>query len=222
MFTFKGRSNEEMAVIAEEENFRSRAAVRYEERIIDGMDGVQYVESGYTNVVIPLKIWLLDNDRIDDVLDWLTGTGKFCFNGRETTARFYDEIEPNRDAAIKMIETSFIRDPFWYRENDYFTVVKDHVINNGNVTAHPIIRLSGPAGSAVELTIGGVRLKYTFDDCGYVEVDCLEKKETAAGFSKSHALQIGFDYPSLPPGYSPITIHSGEAKIEVKRKDTWL
>ena len=64
-------------------------------------------------------------DKIDDILAWLDGEGEFEYKGRKTIARFYSELEPKREGYIRIIDTTFIRDPFWIKANEEFVTVKE-------------------------------------------------------------------------------------------------
>lgn len=223
MFYFKGISNEYMRVVAEEENFCCRAPFRTEEIITDGLSGSSFNTLGYDNVTIPLKLYLLDKSKDDEVLSWLSGEGILEYNGRITTAYFWEAISLVRISNIKTIDTTFIRAPFWYDANDrYERITKPYVINRGNTNAYPLIKLCGNPKEKIDISIGNIRFDYTFDDVGYVEIDCIHKKEYADGISKSKLISIGFDYPLLHTGRNKIILHSGKADIYIKRKDCWL
>ena len=126
MFKFKGISSEEMqVVIEEEEHFIARAAQRYEMTEIEGRDGAEFDTLGYSVVERPIYVQCLNIDKIDDILAWLDGEGEFEYKGRKTIARFYSQLEPQRSACIRIIDASFIRDPFWTKANDEFEIVKD-------------------------------------------------------------------------------------------------
>ena len=56
----------------------------------------------------PIRSQILMNSKLDDILGWLNGYGDFEYNGRITKARFYDEIEPERKATIKIAKFNFI------------------------------------------------------------------------------------------------------------------
>lgn len=126
MFKFKGISNTDMQVIIEEEeHFIARASQRYEVTEIEGKDGAIYEELGYSTVERPIYVQCLSIDKIDEILAWLNGEGEFEYKGRKTTARFYSELEPQRNSCIRIIDTTFIRDPFWTKANEKYLLVKD-------------------------------------------------------------------------------------------------
>lgn len=223
MFYFKGMSSKEMGVIAEEEDFTARAALRTQENVIDGVNGSSFDILGYNNVSIALKLYILYPDRLDEVFRWLTGEGIFEYNGRVTNACFYDELHPIRESSIKTMETTMLRSPFWYDVADDFKKIQCNFVTNiGNVESAPIIKLVGSVGKTVALTIGNVYFSYTFDIAGFVDIDCYKKMETANGFSKSKQISIGFDYPTLAIGRNDVILHSGECDVYIKRKDCWL
>ena len=125
MFKFKGISSKDMQVIIEEEeHFIARAARRYETIEIEGRDGAIFNELGYSYVERPIYVQCLNPDKIDEILSWLDGEGAFEYKGRKTTARFYSELEPKREGYIKIIDTTFIRDPFWTKLDDEFVEIK--------------------------------------------------------------------------------------------------
>ena len=224
MFKFKGISSDDMKVIVEEEiEFLAKAPQRYDRIEIDGRDGAIFNELGYAVVERPIKAQILDNSKLDDVLGWLNGEGQFEYNNRVTTARFYNEIEPKREANIKVASFNFIRDPFWYKANDDYVTVTSTVTNEGNIASRPIIKLEKGEDESIDITIGGVRFTYTFlENDTFVEIDCEEMKATYEGLNRNRQLSIGYDFPLLPVGESDVTIHSGDATVKVKKKDRWL
>ena len=126
MFKFKGISSEDMQVIIEEEeHFIARASQRYETIEIEGRDGAIFDELGYSVVERPIYVQCLNINKIDDILAWLNGEGEFEYKGRKTTARFYSQLEPQRSSCIRIIDTTFIRDPFWYKANEEYILAKD-------------------------------------------------------------------------------------------------
>ena len=126
MFKFKGISSKDMqVVIEEEEHFIARAARRYETTEIEGRDGAIFEELGYSYVERPIYVQCLNTDKIDDILAWLDGEGEFEYKDRKTTARFYSQLEPQREGYIRIIDTTFIRDPFWTKLDDEYVEVKE-------------------------------------------------------------------------------------------------
>lgn len=222
MFYFKGISSKVMNVVAEEEDFIGRAPLKYEEIQTDGANGSIFNTLGYDNISVSLKLYVIDDKKLDDILDWLTGEGDFEYMGRKTKAYFFDSIIPKRASNIHMIETTFIRSPFWYDALDTFEQIEgDYAFNFGNIYSQPIIKLNGKNGKSVDISIGDIRFSYVFDEMETVEIDCECKTEKANGICKSGQISIGFDYPILRPKQNRIIIHSGQAEIFMKRKDRW-
>lgn len=148
MFKFKGISSKDMqVVIEEEEHFIAKAARRYETVEIEGRDGAIFEELGYSYVERPIYVQCLNTDKIDEILAWLDGEGEFEYKDRKTTARFYSQLEPKREGYIRIIDTTFIRDPFWTKLDDEYIEVKGrkdatteksdniHVEDSSNLTA---------------------------------------------------------------------------------------
>ena len=224
MFKFKGISSEEMqVVIEEEEHFIARAAQRYETTEIEGRDGAIFDELGYSYVERPIYVQCLNIEKIDDILAWLNGEGEFEYKGRKTIARFYSQAEPQRSACIRIIDTQFIRDPFWNKAIDEYTTVTNNITNEGNYASRPIIRLEKGSTQSVDITLGGVRFKYNFpENETYTEIDCKTKETMYEGIHRDRQLEIGYEFPKLNVGNNSITVNSGNCTIKVKRKDRWL
>lgn len=137
MFKFKGISSRDMQVIIEEEeHFIARAAKRYETIEIEGRNGAIFNELGYSYVERPIYVQCLNINKIDQILAWLNGEGEFEYKGRKTIARFYSQLDPQRDTCIRIIDTTFIRDPFWNKVNEEYQTVKDSKIKT--ITGNPI------------------------------------------------------------------------------------
>lgn len=224
MFKFKGISSEDMQVIIEEEeHFIARAAQRYEMTEIEGRDGAIFDTLGYSVVERPIYVQCLNINKIDNILAWLNGEGEFEYKGRKTIARFYSQAEPQRNTCIRIIDTQFIRDPFWSKATDEYVTVTNNITNEGNIESRPFIRLEKQTESAVDITVNGVRFQYTFlANDTYVEIDCEEKEVLYDGLNRSRQLIIGYDYPKLEVGDNAVIMNSGDAIIKVKRKDRWL
>ncbi len=223
MFKFKGISSNDMKVIIEEEeHFLAKAAQRTEMTEIEGKDSAIYDELGYSDIERPIKVQILDTSKLDDILAWLNGEGELEYKDRKTIARFYNELEPERNACIKIIDTRFIRSPFWYKKVDNYIAVSNMITNEGNIASRPMIRLEKGTLDDVELTIGGVRFKYHFNGESYVEIDCEEMSVLYNGLRRNRRIEIGYKFPRLEIGSNTITVHSGDCVVKIKRKDRWL
>ena len=223
MFKFKNISSTQMKVIVEEEeNIIAKASQRVEQIDIEGKDGSIFNILGYSNIEIPLKLYVRDTNKIDDILAWLNGDGILEYKDRITKACFYSSIEPQRSSSIKIIEGSFIRDPFWYKKDDDYLEVENLVINEGNVLSKPIIRIEKNTSNIIDISINDVRFIYNFDEDNYVEIDCEKMNASCDGILKNRNLEIDFNFPILNPGENIVTINNGDAIVKIKRKDCWL
>ena len=221
MFIFNGISSKDMDVIEKEEDFIARAAQRYEKIEIEGKNGAEFEEQGYSVVEKTIELQILDVNKIDKILSWLNGTGILEYKGRITTARFYSEISLERIASIKKANVTFIRNPFWTKKRDEYIIVTDTVFNEGNIYSKPVLRLEKNTLDSIEVTVNNVRFKYNFNNESYVEIDCEKATEKYNNLNRSRQIEIGYEYPTILPGLNKIT-HSGDATIKIKRKDSWL
>lgn len=223
MFKFKGISSEDMQVIIEEEeHFIAKASQRYEVTEIEGRDGSIFDELGYSYVERPIYVQCLNIDKIDDILAWLNGEGEFEYKNRITIARFYSELIPERNACIRVIDATFIRDPFWYKSKDEYIEVTGNVMNEGNIESRPIIRLEKKGNNNVDITVNGIRFLYNFNGEPYVEIDCESKTVLYEGLNRFKQIEIGYEFPKLNVGSNTVKLNSGDCAIKIRRKDRWL
>ena len=165
MFVFNNISSEDMEVIVEEEeNFLAKASQRYEQIEIEGKNGAEFDELGYSVIERPIKLQILNIKKLDNIFKWLNGVGILEYKGRITKARFYGEIEAVRTSGIKIAEFTFIRNPFWTKKQDEFITIKDMVVNEGNIYSEPIIRLERKTIDSIDVTINDVRFLYNFNN----------------------------------------------------------
>lgn len=153
MFKFKGISSKDMQVVVEEEeHFIAKASQRYEMTEIEGRDGAIFDELGYSVVERPIYVQCLNINKIDDILAWLNGEGEFEYKGRKTTARFYSQLEPQRSSCIRIIDTTFIRDPFWCKVNEDYQLVKDR---KDKKASGEYIHVEDSSNCRAKINIGG-------------------------------------------------------------------
>lgn len=223
MFKFKGISSKDMQVIIqEEEHFLAKAPQKYEVIDIEGRDGALFDVLGYSYVERPIYVQCLNVDKIDDILSWLNGEGEFEYKERKTIARFYSQLEPQRSACIRVIDTMFIRNPFWHKVDDKFVEITNIIENEGNIESVPIIRLEKKDNNNIDITINGVRFIYNFNDEEYVEINCEDKTILYENLNRNRQIEIGYEFPKLKVGNNEVKINSGDCIIKVKRKDRWL
>lgn len=218
MFYIDGISSKQLGIIAEEENFFSRAPVKYDELSISGKDGNDYNELNYGNVTDTMILYA-ENNRIDNIKRIFTGPVKITKDRRTCIFRFYDTAVIERFGYKKKITLQYIREPFWYSEYDTYNEVKNTIFNAGNTISFPLIKMIGYG--TVQIKINDITFQYSFENGNEVVIDCLYKEESYNGKSKSRFLKIGFEYPFLNPGINKIDI-DGDVKVYVCRKDRWL
>lgn len=222
MFIFKGISSDDMQVVCEEEiNLLGRAPQRYIQTDIAGRDGAEFEEQGYTVLNKNINLYILNEEKLDSIFEWLDGAGALEYNNRITKARFYNEANPIRTGPIYTLETTFIREPFWLKKDDNYIKVNSSVFNNGNIYSKPIIKLVKKTSSTIDIKINNVRFQYQFNSDNYVEIDCESKKTLYNGFKRDRQITIGYEFPIVNVGENEIQIYSGDAEIYIKRKDRW-
>ena len=201
MFKFKGISSEDMQVIVqEEEHFIAKAAQRYEVVEIEGADDALFETLGYSYVERPIYVQCLNNEKMDDILDWLNGEGELEYNDRKTIARFYSELDPIRNSTIKIIDATFIRSPFWNKANDKFVIAKDR--KDKEISGENITIKDSAEARFKKLTIKGNTYQETRE--GYNLLNVPKEFEVTGTVSKK--------YKNIIPAGSNITISCKEVE----------
>lgn len=225
-FTFKGVNSDTMGVLMSTEWLDSIPARRFEKTEIEGRDGAYYRELGFSDVAMDIPCLLRDSSKKEALKTWLSGEGLLVFNGREKTARIYDQIDFDRVGfASEKFSIPFILEPYWYAQNSETYVSLGtisgssvSVTNLGNVDAYPRLQIT-PTTDTTSVTINGRTL--TIDKTKMTEtalvMDCAAKTESEPAAVSG----IGFLYPYLVPGSNRIVVQ-GTAKISIARKDRWI
>lgn len=213
-FSFKDIESRLMKVILADKWIPVKAGVDYDQTDIDGRDGAVYTIKRMLPVSKTLKAYLLDEDLIHDVAAWLSGDGIFRIGNRYTNGRIFDQIEFTKHGIGKMqFDIPIIFDPYWYSVDEW-EVVEEKVRNKGNVSATPLIRVTGSGDCSI--AIGSVSIDIAFGDIQQtIEIDCQEKNE-----SRPDLVSIGWEYPVLQPGVNFITV-TGNCIVEMKRRGRW-
>ena len=159
-------------------------------------------------------------DNIDEVIYWLSGKGTLEYLDKVTTIHFLDGYQIKR--YNKPTSIPFIRSPFWYKKDDEYVTVTTEVVNEGTVYAKPIIKLTKGTSESVEVKINDVIFEYNFNGETDVIIDCVEMSAKYDNLLRNRQLIIGFKFPILKVGANQIELLSGDATIEIKRKDCWL
>lgn len=223
MFVFKGVSSDDMEVVLkEDDSLLGRAAQKFSQIDIDGGNEPYFEELGYAVIEKTMELQVLNLEKMDLILSWLNGVGILEYNNRITTARFYEEIVPQRSASIEILSVPFIRAPFWNKKNDEFVQATNSIINSGTIFSEPIIKLKRKTADKVDITINDVRFSYTFNNEEYVEIDCEKGKVTYENLNRNRQIEMDYKYPTLNVGENKIITHLGDAEIYIKRKDRWL
>lgn len=216
-FIFNGISASSMGVILEDEWTKITPSIKREVVSIDGRHGSLYTALNFEDIARSINAILLNPQKEDDVIKWLSGEGKFIINGRTRIVRIFDSIEFQKLGPFKKkFSIPVIMEPFCYSGTDspLINTNKGIITNIGNIESLPILKInSDTPGNTI--TING--LSFTINKA--VEdfiIDCKNKTET-----DPEAITIGYQYPSLLPGENIIT-STKICELIVDNKDWWI
>lgn len=204
----------------------SSSALKIKETSINGRDGAIIEKLGYKTYTKTVEIALKRNANVDDIISFFSGEGDLTFKNeldKVYKAAVYEKIDLEKLLRFRTGKVKFYCQPFKYKKNDAYISITNNITNAGNIESKPIIRLEKGTSASIELTIGGIRFKYTFlENDTYVEIDCEKMTVLYEGLNRNRQLEIGYEFPKLNVGNNTIVVHSGDATIKIKRKDRWL
>lgn len=210
MFKFKGISSTDMQVIIEEEeHFIARAAKRYETIEIEGRDGAIFNELGYSYVERPIYVQCLNIDKIDDILAWLDGEGEFEYKERKTIARFYSELDPQREGYIRIIDANFIRNPFWIKADDELVTVKES--KSAETEESKSLNITDASQIPAQLNVEGNQKQETRE--GYNLYDYINNISTSRGGLTIQTQEDGYIIVNGTPTYDYVSITNNSTNI---------
>lgn len=163
----------------------------------------------YEDMVLTVTCVISDPDRISEIGGWLRGSGTVTFANRDGGfyyARVTNQIpfekilrgNPHRTFAV-----NFRCKPFWYAKDVQpitLTASGTFITNPGNVPSEPVITIkgSGEITLIVDMTI--IELS---DVNGEIIIDSVLQEAYSGKTSMNSCM--GGDFPTLPPGNSPIS-----------------
>lgn len=220
MIKFNGMTEKKLGILIKEpHHIVGRAPLKIEKTDIEGSSEQIYAELGYSSIEKSFDVQILDVSKVDDLLKLFTGRVKLEYQGRYTFGHFYSQIDIRRVVTIREAKVTFIRDAFWYVEDDF----DENSTNSGTVFSEPIIRLKKNLSSKVDISVNGTRFEYEFPDGeDYVLIDCQTKNATFENLLRNRRLKIGWEYPKFHVGNNEIRLHAGDCTVSFRRKDRWL
>ena len=211
--------------------------VRPEERVqhiqIPGRPGDLTETEGtdiYNSYIQTASIQVTGGYRVREIYDWLRGADFVTFHGepdRKQAARIIGAITLNRfskNLDIWTGEVQFYCQPLKQLLTDPSVTVTasgTDVINRGDVTAKPLIKLTS-SGSSATVAAGGNSITVTGLTSGsvyYIDSDCLEVYN--ADRSEILTQNSTGPFPMLESGNNSVT-GSGWSQLEIKRRERFL
>ena len=143
-FIFKGvNSNEFKGLVVNTLPPITKAPKRVETQEIDGVDGEIITELGYSAYDKEIIITLINNNDIDNIIEWLNGEGELVTSlepNKSYKARIIDQIDYERLYNLKSATITFRVQPFKYEYeeavsslNSYSPEGKDISINKSDI-----------------------------------------------------------------------------------------
>ena len=225
MITFKGITSDSLSVVINKLPTFKKPQRKSEVIAIEGKDGAEVVEYGFAPYVLPVRITLMDKDRLDEVMAWLDGSGVLITSDdplRYRQARVLGEVDYTRLVELKQAQVDFyIEHPFRYNINDIpqtITGFPSTITNNGNVYSKPLLTLVG--SGTVSLTINGTTFSYAFPSGESVVIDCESMDASYNGSLRNQYMSGGF--PNLKVGSNAIAKTGTLTSIKFEKYSRWL
>lgn len=230
-FIFKGKSSEEFnGIVVNSLPPISKPPKRVTKTEIEGKDGDIIEFLGYEAYDKSIEITILEETDIDQLIDWLNGSGKLILSNEPTkyyNAEIIEQIDFSRLVKYEPIEIKFHIQPYKYLVNEEIEEVEIDentnsvsIINNGFIESKPIVTLYGTG--SVEIYIND---SYTFTvniDDENVTIDSIKEDAYKGITLKNRQMHGEFDKIKLQPGENVITWTGNLTKIEIEPKSRWL
>lgn len=229
-FIFKGKSSEEFSgIVVNSLPPISKPSKRVNKTEIEGRDGDIIEFLGYEAYDKSIEITILEETNIDELINWLNGSGKLILSNEPTkyyNAEIIEQIDFSRLMKYEPIEIKFHIQPYKYLvdekivELEIGTQTNLSIINDGLIESKPIITLYGTG--PVEIYIND---SYTFTvniDDENVTIDSIKEDAYKGITLKNRQMNGEFDKIRLQPGENIITWTGDLTKIEVEPKSRWL
>jgi predicted phage tail component-like protein len=202
--------------------------MRVKETAIDGVDGSIIEELGYESYDKTITVALKIGANIDEILEYFTGNGELIFSNEPNkyyNARIINSIDYERLLRYRTAKVTFRVQPFKYdsEELEIFgntTTKKAVVVNIGNHTAKPLIRIEG--AGMVELSVNNNAIcRYVFPDDGDTVILDSEKQDAYLGNVLKNRNMVG-EFPIFEKGDNIITWSGEVENISIMRYSRWL
>lgn len=223
-FSFKNISSESFGVTLTGLPPFTKPPKRYNKYDVIGKDGAEYVEQGYTSYQKPLSIGIKDVSRINDIMDWLNGSGMLTISNEPDKyylAKIFDQIDYNHLVRFGEATVTLEVQPFKYAvDNDIITVTESsYTINNdGNVSCMPTLTIYGSGN--ISVLLDGVTVFTIADAPGVITVNGMARN-CYNGNTLYNRKKTG-DYLILPPGGHILSWTGAVTKVEMVVNKRWL
>lgn len=204
----------------------SKPAMRVKETVIDGMDGSQYEDLGYSSYDKSVSISLRGDFDINEVIKYFSGEGEVIFSNEPDKvymAKIYGKVDYTRLLRFRQATILFRVQPFKYKSAEtaqYIETSPSEIINDGIEPSRPIMTLTGSGTVSISLNDGYV-FEYTFPD-GETEVVIDSEKEDAYLESALKNRNMLGEFPILQPGTNKIEWTGDIESISVLPRCRWL
>ena len=230
-FTWNGQSSDDFGIILENEAPIIRAEERVTHIIIPGRAGDLTAVDGEAEFEPYLQTVTayIPNEQAQAVNAWMRGDGYVTFSAQPAMRQ--------RARAISQITQNYLSDNLGYRQADllfYCQPLKELITepettvtfgqtmqNDGDVTEHPTITLTGTGSMTV--SIDGLTMTVTgvTEEQGGAVIDTDGMVVTALLTGESMTEQSIGSFPVIPVGSFAITF-TGATSCKVKRRKRWV
>lgn len=198
---------------------------------IDGVDGDNITEIGYSAYDKDIEIGLTYNYDVDEVIEYFDSEGIVIFSNEPTKYYKYkivNQIDFERLIRFKTAKVTFHIQPFKFSNEErdktfnITTETEVQVRNNGNVYSKPIVTIYGTG--TINLSLNGEQLFIINlgEDEEYVTIDT-DKLEAYKGLVLKNRLVTGnYDNFRLKVGKNIISFTGTVTKIIVSKYSRWI
>lgn len=234
-FSFKGVKNSEHKVRLLSMPVRPHPARKGTLKDIPGRDGKLFLdEKAYDRILVTVRCMAVDNENIDEVSDWLSGSGNLVFGDepdrayRAMVTKEYSRSNRNQRMRGQEFTVTFDCEPFRYEADPGASIAiaasPGKITNPGTQPSLPIIKVTC-RGSGT-LMIGDQTM--IFEDApGTLIVDCDAKIIYSGSGTTADPLVLATqcatgEWIEIQPGDQAVSFTGSIAEIAITPRWRWL
>lgn len=221
-FTYNGIKSSDMGVILCVTPPITRASKRYNQIYVDGKDGCEVDELGYSAYEKKLQIGINKGADLDEIMDWLTGEGKLTIWNEPDVyyeVKILQQIDYTRALRFHTATVTCLCQPYKYSTTE--TTVAGLTINNtSNCIQLPTIKVTGTGEITLKVNNVEICSVTLSSSVPYISMD--STTQDAYYNSALANRSMSGDFIRFAKGSNTLAYTGTVTAIDIKYRERWL